>query len=188
MGPDMKPIFEVSGEGGPLLLVDARAARSWRGADEGSGDYEKLCQSFDANDDLEGFEIVVEAHPAVSWEMAGGGTAYVFQLGGGQLRLVRAWLGEDTDEELEQLAALEAPERVAIGDIDVSSGVLALLWAPESGETIPGELSKDFAEVEDTAMGGSAFVLKVAHRRYRCWHDEVSTNTSNARRLTLIPV
>lgn len=185
---DVKPSIYINAEGGPLLLVDAHAATSWRGALDESKDYETLCAKFDANRDLEGFATVIDAQKSVAWEMVGGGTAFLFQLGGGQLRLIRAWMDEDTMEELEQLALVDAAQCVAIGDIDVPSGLLAVLWAQESGEPVPHDISGEFESVAGTAMDNSTVVLRVAHHHYRCWHDTVSINTSSARRLTLIPV
>lgn len=178
----------INAEGGPLLLVDARAATSWRGSGTGSQDYENLCAMFDAKPQLEGVEVVIDAQAAVAWEMAGAGTACVYQLAGGQLRLVRAWVEEDTSEELEQLALYDATRCVPIGDISVPSGLLAVLWAAEPGEPVPTQISGDLESVEDTALNNSAVVMKVAHHHYRCWHDTVSLNASRARRLTLMPV
>jgi hypothetical protein len=184
----LNPIASINAEGGPLLLLDARAATSWRGALDESKDYENLCAVFDAQPDLQGYETVIGAQRAVAWEMVGGGTADVFQLGGGRLRVVRAWIEEDTSEELEQLALADATTCVAIGDIHVPFGLLAVLWAPESGEPVPTDISGDLQYVEETAVNNSAVVIKVAHQHYRCWHDTVSIKTSSARRLTLIPV
>ncbi|MBM0107693.1 hypothetical protein JM946_23360 [Steroidobacter sp. S1-65] len=142
---------------------------------------------FDAKPELEGVEIVIDAQRAVAWEMAGAGTAYVYQHGGGQLRLVRAWVEEDTSEQLEQLALLDATACVPIGDISVPSGLLAVLWAAEPGEPVPTEISGDFESAEGTALNNSAVVMKVARHHYRCWHDTVSLNASRAMRLTLMP-
>lgn len=65
----MKWIISVNAEGGPLLLVDARAVRSWRGADEESKDYENLCATFNVKPTLEGYETVIDGQKAVAWEM-----------------------------------------------------------------------------------------------------------------------
>ena len=39
----MDQLGTVSSEGGPFLIADARAARTWRGAEEGSRDYDAAC-------------------------------------------------------------------------------------------------------------------------------------------------
>ena len=119
--------------------------------------------------------------------MSGPGTADVFETGDGRIRIIRAWLDEETPEELEQLASADASSHVEVGEIEIPSGLLAVLWGPESGKRIPLSMERDVQPVPGTSIDDSAFVLKVPSRRYRCEHDEVRVGAAIARRLTLMP-
>lgn len=143
----MKHLFSINAEGGPLLCLDARAATGWKGCEAGSTDYENLCARFDAQLELPSAVLTVGEHSAVAWEMSGPGTADVFEAGEGRIRIVRAWLDEDTPEEIEQLASADAPSHVDVGEIEIPSGSLAVLWAPESGQKIPFSTERDVQRV-----------------------------------------
>lgn len=184
---NMNHLFSINTEGGPLLCADTDAARRWKGSEAGSDNYEDLCARFDASPELAATIVTIGEHPAVAWEMSGPGTADVFRSSDGLIRIVRAWVDEDTPEELEKLASLDAPSHVEVGEIEIPSGLLAVLWAPESGQRIPLSTEHDVQRVSGTSLDDSAFLLKVSSQRYRCQHDEVNVGVSRARRLTLIP-
>ena len=74
----MKHLFILNAEGGPLLLCDAREARAWSGADDGSTDYEQLCAAFDSNPGAQGLPWSIQRGCGVAWEMNGAGTASAF--------------------------------------------------------------------------------------------------------------
>jgi hypothetical protein len=183
----MNHLFSINTEGGPLLCADMDAARCWKGSEAGSADYEDLCARFDATPKLAATLITVGDHPAIAWEMCGPGTADVFRSTDGLIRIVRAWVDEDAQEEIEKLAAHDAPSHVEVGEIEIPSGLLAVLWAPESGQRIPLSTEQDVQRVSGTSLNDSAFLLKVSSSRYRCQHDEVNVGVSRAVRLTLIP-
>lgn len=183
----MKHVFSINAEGGPLLCLDARAATGWKGCEGGSTDYENLCARFDAQPELGATVLAVGVHSAVAWEMSGPGTADVFETGDGRIRIVRAWPDEDTPEEIEQIASADASSHLDVGEIDIPSGLLAVLWGPESGRNIPLSMERDVQPVPGTSIADSGFVLKVPSRRFRCEHDEIRFEAALARRLTLIP-
>jgi hypothetical protein len=185
----LKHLFYVNAEGGPLLCADAQVMRSWRGAEPGAPDYDALCAVLEGEPHCEGVVIEFAGRPAVAWEMGGAGTADVFLDDSGIIRIVRSWLDDD-DHRMSTIAALATaagPGQTAIGELAVPSGRLAILWAPESGETIREYGDAEVEEVADTSMGASAFVMRVTARRYACLHDEVSLASGDARRLTLVP-
>jgi len=183
----MKHLFSINTEGGPLLCLDARAATGWKGCEAGSTDYENLCARLNAQPELAATVFTVGERSAVAWEMSGPGTADVFETDEGRIRIVRAWLDEDRAEEIEQLASADASSNQNLGEIEIPSGLLAVLWAPESGQKIPLSTERDVQRVPGTSIDDSAFVLKVPSRRFRCAHDEVRVGAALARRLTLIP-
>lgn len=184
----MKHLFTINTEGGPLLCVDAGCGTHWRGAESPSSDYENLCAIFDSSPQLAATIISIGGCPSVAWEMAGAGTADVFRGDDGCIRVVRAWLDDDTPQELEKLASAHASTHVEIGEVEIPSGIIALMWSPESGQRIPLSLEQGFQRVPGTSVGESAWVFKAAKQRYRCCHDEIAVGKSKARRLTLVPL
>jgi hypothetical protein len=183
----LKHLFYVNAEGGPLLCADVQAMRTWRGATSGAPDYDALCALFDAESHCEGAVIEIAGRPAVAWEMGGAGTAHVFRDDAGIIRIVRVWLDDDSMKTVVALAAAAAPPQTTIGEFAVPSGRLAILWAPESGETIPENSHAEVEEVLCSGISCTAFVMRVTARRYICLHDEVSLASGDARRLTLVP-
>lgn len=183
----MKHCFSINAEGGPILLADALSATQWRGAANGGDDYQRLSARFDTTPDIPGFVFVLEGNPAIAWEMAGPGTADVFQDATGVIRVVRAWLNEDSADELERLALFPISSGAIIGEISVPCGRLAVLWAPESGKGIANAGSQEYSPIKGTALDQSGFVMNGASAKYSCQHDEVKCGLSMARRITLTP-
>jgi hypothetical protein len=183
----MKHVFSINAEGGPLLCLDAHAATGWKGSEGEGTDYANLCATFDGQPELAATMLTVGEHSAVAWEMSGPGTAEVFKAAEGRIRIVRAWLHEDTPQEIQHLASAEASSHTDVGEIEISSGLLAVLWAPESGNKVLLSTERDVQRVAGTSIDGSALVMKVPSRRFWCEHDEVRVGVAHARRLTLIP-
>jgi len=183
----MNHLFSINAEGGPLLLIDAIAVAQWDGAENGGENYQRLSAMFDVSPNIQGLLFDVKCNLALAWEMSGAGTADVFGDASGVVRIVRAWLSEDTAEELENLALAVSQSSVSIGEIYVPSGRLAVFWAPESGKFITNSGAEEFRMVKGTVLAQSAFVMKVTSKKYECLHDEVKVGMSQARRLTLRP-
>ena len=171
-----------------MLCLDARAANDWKGSEAGSTDYEELCLRFDVQPELPATLFRVGEQSAVAWEMSGAGTADVFEAGKGRIRIVRAWLENDTPEEIKLLASAEASIHLNVGTIELPSGFLAVLWGPESGEKVLLPTERDVQSAQGTSIADSVWVMKVRNCRFRCEHDEVRVGASLARRLTLIPI
>lgn len=121
----MKYLFSINTEGGPLLFLDAGDAKEWKGAEEGSTDYDNLCAVFGRTSEVAGFVIAVGGRSAIAWEMSGAGTADVFREDTtGIIRIVRAWVQEDTPKELMSLASFESSSGQDIGEFEIISGVI----------------------------------------------------------------
>lgn len=183
----VRHLFSINAEGGPLLCLDAQAAIGWKGYECGGADYENLCSRFDAQPELEAIVFTVSQHSVIAWEMSGPGTAEVFRSADGHIHIVRAWTDDDAHDAVGLLASVESFSHVDVGEIEVPSGLLVVLWSPESGQRILLATERDVQPVTGTSLDGSAFVVKVTSRRYRCRHDEVRVGAVLARRLTLIP-
>lgn len=188
----MRHLFSVNAEGGPLLLGDRQLVSTWRGAD--AADYDRLCDAYDATPGAPGFEFPLGAGTGVTWEMEGAGTADVFGRNDGTLVVIRAWLADglganEQADALRALAEARGSDALRIGTLRVPTGMLALLWAPESGAELPDEITADFERVaKNTAIEGSVFLVKANAPGFDCTHDEVSAGGSQARRLTLRPL
>lgn len=183
----MNHLFSLNAEGGPLLCLDARAAAVWKGAENGARDYAELCAKIDAQPYFSAAVIPIVGTSGVVWEMEGAGTADVFIQSDGRVEIVRAWLTEDTAEELAKLTERKPVSRVELGVIDIPSGVVAVLWAAESGRGMPQQMDAAFKRIVGTAINESAFAVNVANRRFSCWDERVEIGESQARRLTLVP-
>lgn len=183
----MNHIFSLNAEGGPLLCVDAGAAARWKGAEDDAPDYANLCAAIDAQPEFSATITLLAGFPGVVWEMQGAGTADVFVGDDGRITVVRAWLSEDTNDEVGELADTEPVSRMVLGVIDVPSGVLAVFWSVESGRTIPQHIDSRFKQIDGTAIKGSVFALKTTTSRYTCSDELVKVRNSHARRLTLSP-
>jgi hypothetical protein len=184
----MKHLFTINTEGGPLLCFDAGCGRNWQGSESPSSDYKNLCAIFDSSPEMPATVVNIGGCHAVAWETSGAGSADVFRGDDARIRVVRAWVDDDTRRELEKLASADASTQVEIGDVEIPSGIVALMWSPESGQRIPLSLEQGFQRVPGTSLDDSAWVLRATKQRYRCYHDEVAVGKSQARRLTLIPL
>lgn len=87
-----------------------------------------------------------------------------------------------------ELAEREGASKLPLGNIEVETGMLAVLWAPESGECITGtEIVADSARPGGPlAIDGAALLVKVPSGNYIAWHDFVQSEENAARRLWLI--
>ena len=101
------------------------------------------------------------------------------------MMLLRAWL--DDEAVLDDLAEADGEDAHAIGQLDVRSGALALLWAPEDGACFDDEvLRRGGRPAADATIEGAALVLKLAPGRYEVWHDVVELDGGFARRCRLL--
>lgn len=181
----MRHIGHVSGEGGPLLLADATVARLWRGARNGANDYARACALFDGREpEPDAVSIALAGGAAILWELHGPGTADVFR-DDDELMLLRAWL--DDEAALDALAEADGEDAREIGVLEVSSGSLALLWAPEDGRCFDDEvLRRGGRPAADSTIEGAALVLKLPPGRYEVWHDVVALEGGVARRCRVV--
>ena len=90
----------VSSEGGPILVADFEALRSWRGAFHDSGDYERACDALGSNSLV---EIEVGDDQVLVWDIGGPGTAYLVWVSPEHVSIVRiwpdaSWSSEECDE------------------------------------------------------------------------------------------
>lgn len=187
----MQYLDNVDSEGGPFLIADAEVARAWRGSEEGGADYERACRVFEDTPDLPGSQISIGQGLAIIWDTEGAGTADVFLGKRNYIVIVRAWLDDQDDsDEMETISALaELPmnEAMQIGLLTITSGVLAILWSPESGGCIE-DLDVDESErpTGEMATDSSGLLVKIAKGSYSCLHDEIETAGASARRCHLV--
>jgi hypothetical protein len=183
----LKYLDEVSTEGGLLLLADANTARAWHGTEEDGSDYQRACRLFE-NSAVPGSIIPVGQGQAILWDMEGSGTADVFLEEPDHLIIVRAWM-DDNDEEavLFSLAALPLQSTTNVGSLEITSGILAIMWATESGECIESLNIRESARpTGNMASEDAGLLVQLPNGRYVCLHDEVEQEDNSARRCHLI--
>ena len=160
------PLPCVSSEGGPLLIADFEALRSWRGAFHDSGDYTRACEALGSADVA---QIQTGAHQAVVWDMGGPGTAHIVQVSPLHLSIVRLWPDAAwSEEEYEQTVISAAtqwfsPEERA--RLRIHSGYLLALWAPED-MSAGGSPAGDSGVPDDLSIGDGGVYVKVPSGEY----------------------
>ena len=190
----MKYLDAVNSEGGPFLIADAEIAHNWHGTEKGGSDYERACQLFSTDPEPPGLFIPVGAGQALLWEPYGAGTGDVFMDEQGNLTIIRAWLdepaGADADDELRtitRLVQMPLGDSVPLGSLEILSGVLAILWSPESGECIEAlDVEESERPTGEMATDSSGLLVRIAKGRYACLHDEFELADVSARRCHLI--
>ncbi|SRR5579884_548095 len=188
----MEALGTVSSEGGPLLLADAQVAAAWQGVEGNGSDYERACKLFAQNEHLPGGPISIGQEQGILWELGGAGTAHIFcdSTDRLSLRLVRGWLHSprDTNAVL-ALAAVPLRDTIGLGSLKISSGVLAILWAPESGEwisTLP--IPESARPAGPMSVDGAGLLVHLPQGCYICLYDEVQLEDGqHARRCHLLP-
>lgn len=190
----MDYIDSVDSEGGPFLIADGTIMRDWRGSDGDGSDYERACRTLRADPEPPGALISVGAGQALVWDPYGAGTADVFINERGDLTIIRAWLdepaGANTDDELRAVTALVVlplNEPINLGSLEITSGVLAILWSPESGECIKSlNIEESERPIGEMSSDSSGLLVRVAEGNYACLHDEFELADVSARRCHLI--
>jgi len=185
----MDQLGTVSSEGGPFLIADARAARTWRGAEEGSRDYDAACSALEQMGRWRwGIPWHLDGLGAAVWEPGGPGTSWVFRREDGGLVLVRGWFDGDWDAAARE-AATKPRGGELLGNIDAPSHVLVVLWSPENGNCIlEGDLSSGNRQPSgDISIDGSSLVIGVAHQRFQWYLDDVRIPAGDALRCFIEP-
>lgn len=187
----MKYLQEVSTEGGPLLIADAALARSWRGIEgDNKSDYTRACKIFESGDPPGG-AIPLGSGQAVVWDMEGPGVADVFAPNSTCMIIVRAWLdnleGSEEFDAVEKLAHVPIGVATELGILEITSGVLAILWAAEDGECIESlDIPEDGRPTGKSASEASSLLIGLHEGRYSCLHDYVHVNGNAARRCHIV--
>ena len=185
----MDYVGTVSSEGGPFLLADGRAIRVWRGVQ--TRDYEKLCDELSAAAPTWGIAVTVDGRDAVAWEPEGGCIAHMYSASPRSLVLVRVYTSELGRADSVRAAGIRAPVGAAdhIGRIEIDTGVLAALWAPESGACVQDE---DLAGTSPRPSGalvieGSCLLVRLASGRYRCSAESIDVEHGTVLRCRIEP-
>jgi hypothetical protein len=168
--------------------IVGRHTRSWDGSGTGRDrpDYERACARLEERRGIEGCTIEIAQGNGLVWEMDGGGTAAVFRGARDYVVVVRIW-AEDPDDRGPFRTLAEAPsvQRIRIGELPISSGVLAVLWAPEDGRAFES-LDSMGLPMGEMSMSGTGLTLEVLPGTYECFHDLVANAAGEARRCHLV--
>jgi hypothetical protein len=168
----------VSTEGGPLLLIDRAGVGEWSGIE--GDDYTRACALLDEQGNASAIDV--GSHRGLLWDMPTG-TADIWRVASDRLVLSRPWLNPDDESTPEaqarSLAELPGSDSLVLGRLHVSSGWLALLWAPQSGSQILQVPPTDGLAL-DLSVGHAAAVVGLPPGAYLCFQDEVRTETTSS--------
>lgn len=180
----MQVLGSVSSEGGPLLLADALAVRSWRGAAEGSTDYSRLCEALDRAGPSWGLSWKLGDCDTVVWEAEGAGTADVLRPSPSSILLVRGWFDGDWEAATLDAARVPRGQEDLLGELEILCGVLAILWTPENGTCVTdADVARGSGEATgDVAISGSSLLVRLPPGRYTCHADQVEVGQGSALR------
>jgi len=181
----LKHLGYINTEGGPILVMDASLCRFWRGAAGDGTDYLRVCQSFDRNPNQAGAPISIGDSHAMLWEMEGAGTADAFI--NDHLVILRTWPCDPRDNTVpRKLAAEPLATGSELGQIQVPTGILVILWAAENGDCVKSlDVSENGRPAGNMAMGSAGLILRLGKGIYNCVHDRLETSLGTARRLHL---
>jgi hypothetical protein len=182
----LREINYVNSEGGPLLLADAAYGILWSGID--GADYDRACEFLDSHPLLDGGVIPIDGGNGLLWEMNGAGTAHIFDRGDSGLVIVRTWPVDPSRTEIPELMGVEPTSYLTkLGDLDLLSGTLVILWAAENGECIkPEDLHVDGRPSGELAIDTAGAIVKVEPGQFECWHDEIRNDLGVARRCHIL--
>ena len=182
---EIENLGHVSTEGGPVLLIDRAGVGEWSGIE--GDDYMRACALLDEQGHASA--IAVGRHRGLLWDMPTG-TADVWRMASDRLVLSRPWLNPDDENTLEvqarSLAELSGSDSLLLGRLQISSGWLAILWAPESGLQILQVPPTDGLAL-DLSVGHAAAVVGLTPGAYLCFQDEVRTETTSSVRCWIAP-
>lgn len=168
-------IGHASSDGGPFLLVDARAAAAWRGteteATDAMSDYDRACAA------------IPEVVGATAQMSVGGLAAIVWDFGPGTVDI---WRHEDVlllcdwaemPNGSRQAFTPIAPTAEPVGAVEVHGRWLVLVWATEDLHLIGEQELRDGQRI-GWAVNGSGIVAEVAPGTYECFawmqvHDRI---------------
>ena len=185
----MENLGYVSSEGGPLLIADSAIAQNWLGATfDTQDDYQRACEIFDAEPEVQGKLLTIANGMGLIWDMGGAGTSDIFLRDSTHLVIVRAWLDDPDDEAIvSTFAHTPLREHKKLGSLNIKTGIVAILWAPESGQTIePTDISINAAPINNLGIDGSGLLVKLPIGEYQCLSDEFTTEHGDARRCHLV--
>ena len=179
------PLPHVSSEGGPVLVADFEALRSWRGAFHGSGDYDRACRTLGAATVA---QIRVGSHEALLWDIGGPGTADIVLVSPTHISMVRIWPDASwSGEECEQAIVSAATERFGtdvLAQLSIRSGYLLALWAPED-MSLGGTPSGAFGVPDDLSIGDGGAYIRVPLGCYSVTACEWQTDTYDVTKIDL---
>lgn len=185
--PILNYLDSVDSEGGPLLLADALDAHAWHGTEGDGSDYERIDEVL--LDGMPGAMMPLGDGQALLWDLGGPGTGDVYYKDG-YLMLIRAWINSPSDvAAVDALSDLPVGGTINLGELEIASGAIAVLWTAESGEGIIRQLDDVTTCAQPTSDVETDFVgllVRVPKGRYSCLHDEVIIGLESARRCHLI--
>ena len=160
----------VSSEGGPIILGDFEALRTWRGCSELSCDYNIACELIGR---VNPSPITLNGLEALIWDFGGPGTGFIVIASDAHISVVRVWPEPGwTEIKFESVVVSSASERFGtevMANVTISSGYLLALWAPE-------DASKFLPPHGAQGVPGPGLSISGVYVRVPCGKYEVTTS------------
>ena len=180
----MEHIGFVEAEGGPLVLIDSALARSWAGVE--GNDYERACEFFDSHASAKGGAISIGSGSALIWEMCGAGRADIYKIEGNGIIIMRAWLAQNAETSVLKTLAEEPTEKLTdLGEIEIDSNGIAILWATESGHSIDDSASQKVRRPQSLNLDNAGLIVPLTSGKYVAKHDSIKRLGCEVQRLHL---
>lgn len=163
-------VGDVCTEGGPLLIGDYTILRTWNGIE--NSDYENLISILGEDDVL----YRVSGQSVAVWEPEGGASVSIHQ-SEDSIMLIKSYeeLFENNKYAQYSDKNMDIKNAVNIGNIQIESGVLLVLYSTESGVlSIPIENKNIVTRLKgDFAFETSTLAIPVSNGAYFCVSDYI---------------
>lgn len=176
----------VSSEGGPILLGDFEAFRTWRGASDSSDHYDIICQLVQRNNPR---LLTFEGAESVVWDFGGPGTGDIVVVSDSHISVVRIWPDESwTDDHTASVVLASATAHfgtIVMAHVSIVSGYLLALWAPEDASQFSAPQDNRGVPAPGLSIGDGGAYVRVLCGRYAVTACEWQTDEFDVTKLDL---
>ncbi|MBC1342625.1 hypothetical protein HCB40_04110 [Listeria welshimeri] len=178
MSNKFNEIGHVSTEGGPILIGDYKVITKWNGID--TDDYDKLIETPE-----EDFMYKIADKTVGVWNPEGGSFIGIHSNHQDEFTFIKSYT--KYEEDYKYIGAVGRNEEI-IGDVEIFSNTLLILYAPESGVLLEPLKENSITRLKgDLAFEESVLSIPVTNGTYRLVSDFVfgSETLHQAKRLVI---
>ena len=176
----------VSSEGGPIILGDFAALRTWRGVSGSSNHYDTACQLVQSTNPS---PITFGGVESIVWDFGGAGTSDIVVVNDSHISVVRIWPDASwTETETETTIISSATARFGksvIANLTISSGYLLALWATEDASEFSSPLNAQGVPRPGLSIGDGGAYVRIQRGRYDITACEWQTDKFDVTKIDL---